>query len=260
MPNWIKNKIIVGKKEYIDILVNKYCIYDEKFDKYDLDFNKVIKMPNDLNIEFSSVSEKGLCLYLTMINPKVNYFGKTEDKYSTDEYDTLIHKLNNHFIVNDKNIIYTSNQVEEILNEDPNYKNKLLKLGKQQIENLLKYNALNWYEWSINNWGCKWNATNFEIIDKCKGILFETPWDPPIPIILEISRQNPDIKIAFLYSDEEIGYNVGYVLCSKGKIDFKGNFKDGTKDAYLLAFDLWGCKDDYIYDKDKNTYVFNKYC
>ena len=46
-----------------------------------------------------------------------------------------------------------------------------------------KYGASNWYDWSIHNWGCKWNAcggTDIEEVGDDKVRLsFETPWGTP---------------------------------------------------------------------------------
>lgn len=62
--------------------------------------------------------------------------------------------------------------------------------------------------------------------------------------------------MAFLYSDEEIGSRVGYALLTNGHVDFEGNFPDQSKDAYKLAFDLWGCADEYLWDEKKGKYVY----
>ena len=41
-----------------------------------------------------------------------------------------------------------------------------------------------------------------------------------------------------------------------GHIAFEGNFPDQSKDAYKLAFDLWGCADEYLWDEKKGKYVY----
>lgn len=46
-----------------------------------------------------------------------------------------------------------------------------------------KYGASNWYDWSIKNWGCKWNASFVDIEevgdDDEVRLTFETPWTTP---------------------------------------------------------------------------------
>ena len=75
---------------------------------------------------------------------------------------------------------------------------------------------------------------------------------------LNVYKQNPDIKFGFLYSDEAIGSHVGYLLLKAGHIDFEGTFEDYTVDAYKLAFDLWGCEEDYEYSEKLETYVYKE--
>ena len=45
-----------------------------------------------------------------------------------------------------------------------------------------KYGSLNWYDWSIANWGTKWNSYDVEVIQNDESILdvcFLTAWDAP---------------------------------------------------------------------------------
>lgn len=255
MPNWVKNKIILGNSEFGQRLIDKYTILNSDTKEIEFDFNKAIEMPKELEIEFSSKSDSALSLYLTRINPFITYYGLDSDKLVEVEYNNLINKFKS------KSIMATSftlslDKINELVlkyNEED-----LLSLGKRQVDNVVKYNAINWYDWSINNWGTKWNASNFKIYDNNKILMFETAWDPACEIIIEISKQNPDIKFAFLYSDEAIGTHVGYLLLKAGHIDFKGTFEDYSIDAYKLAFDLWDCEEDYEYSKELGTYVYKE--
>ena len=250
MPNYIKNKIIVGKTEYGRRIVDKYTTIEDGEIKFD--FNKVIEMPKELQIEFSSTSDKALCLYLTKINPLISYYGTKEDKLEETQYNHLINKLESKPIMSRK-FRLTLEQINNLLTN--HNEEDLLSLGKRQVDNVIEYNALNWYDWSIKNWGTKWNASSFITFNNTQSLTFETAWDPAIGIIIELSKQNPDIKIAFLYSDESIGCNVGWLLIHNGVIDKQGSFEDYSVDAYKLAFDLWGCEEDYEYNNELGTYV-----
>ncbi len=255
MPNWIKNKILVGNTNYGKRLIDKYTTYNEEKDLVEFDFNKVIKMPESLQIEFSSKSDYALSLYLAYINPSVTYYGDNDKKINEEEYKNIVSKLKFKTIVSDIDNL----SEERINNLKEKYNEKeMLRLGKRQVENVLKYDALNWYEWSVKNWGTKWNAQAFEASPDNRTITFETAWDPALEVMVEISKQNPDVKFAFLYSDEAIGSHVGYMLVKNGNIDFKGTFKDYSVDAYKLAFDLWGCEDDYEYSDKLNTFIYKK--
>ena len=75
---------------------------------------------------------------------------------------------------------------------------------------------------------------------------------------MELSKQNPKMRIALLYSDEGIGNHVGYMLLTGGHVDYEGTFPDQSRDAYKLAFELWGCENEYRYDNKKGRYVYNE--
>ncbi len=261
MPNFVKNKILVGRSEYGRRLIDKYCTYDNESGRLDFDFNKVIKMPEDLQIEFSSRSDQALCLYLTKINPEVDYYGEKKDKITKTAYGKLMKELSKKTLMN-HDFTLSAEDIKKLLSKynEKDSEKKLLDLGEKQIRNLENYDAINWYEWAINNWGTKWNASDFETSDDDKSLTFDTAWDPSVEIMLEISRQNPDIRFGYLYSDEAIGSHVGYMLVQAGRIDFKGTFEDYSYDAYRLAFDLWDCSDDYEYDEKMNTFVPKEEC
>lgn len=57
------------------------------------------------------------------------------------------------------------------------------KTDEEIAELVKKYGVEDWYYWSINNWGCKWEAREIEIMEsdpKEIYLRFDTPWSPPI--------------------------------------------------------------------------------
>ena len=85
--------------------------------------------------------------------------------------------------------------------------------GNLSSEDMRKYPGdLNWYDWSCNHWGTKWNACD-EISIMNEGtyayVEFETAWDAPIPIYEAMKEQFPDLNILAEFADEDIGYNAG---------------------------------------------------
>lgn len=75
-------------------------------------------------------------------------------------------------------------------------------------------NWFNWYDWNCNYWGCKWNATTISVEqneDSIK-IFFETPWDPPIPVIEKLIEDNPQLEIEYeshTHYDAELEQSIG---------------------------------------------------
>jgi hypothetical protein len=251
MPNWVRNKLYFGDGKAHEV-VEKNFTEDPATHERGLDFDTVDKMPEDLNIEYGSTSEDGLRLYLTKVSPNCKWAGTKEDKMTKKAFADLLEKV--------KARTFGSNGFE-MTEEDAaklqaKYKDRLqtvMDLGKKQVDNLAKYGAMNWYEWRCREWGCKWNASETSV--EGDTIEFSTPWSPAIEAVVKLSKQHPDLRMAYLWADEEIGQRTGFMLLHGGTIDRAGKFKDGGKDAFKLAMDLWGCQGDYVFDEKKDTYV-----
>lgn len=128
--------------------------------------------------------------------------------------------------------------------------------GVLGIKEEKKYGKENcWYEWSCKNWGTKWNA--FSSSSHGNIIEFQTAWRGVADLIRKLSIIFPEIEFEYMYADEDIGYNAG-------KFKFKDNepynyfIKDGSKEAYELAFELWGCADDFVWDEKAQQYKYKE--
>lgn len=80
-----------------------------------------------------------------------------------------------------------------------------------------------WYSWSVNNWGCKWNcdANDWVVseIDKktmSVSFWFDSPWGPPLA--LYEFMENEDLKVQGDYHEEGMG--------------FVGRYSDGFDDYH----------------------------
>lgn len=79
------------------------------------------------------------------------------------------------------------------------------------------YGADNWKDWSIRNWGTKWNAYEDQILEQ--GVrskypkdgnvdayviyTFSTAWEPPVPVIIKLRNECPDFQISAFYDKPE---------------------------------------------------------
>ncbi|SDA30295.1 hypothetical protein SAMN02910447_03163 [Ruminococcus sp. YE71] len=82
-------------------------------------------------------------------------------------------------------------------------------LGEKERE---LYGNNNWYDWSVANWGTKWNSygyENFETAENADTISFLTAWSAPHPVIEKLSQMFPTITIEHEWADEDIGMNCG---------------------------------------------------
>ena len=93
--------------------------------------------------------------------------------------------------------------------------------GDISIEVQEQYGDNNWYDWSIANWGTKWNSLDSHIEGYADdGILtyvFDTAWTTPAPVAQAISSKY-SVAVDLLYMGEEYGYNCGIL-----EFDTQGN-------------------------------------
>ena len=81
------------------------------------------------------------------------------------------------------------------------------------------------YEWSVNNWGTKWNA--YDVVRKDNTITFETAWSPPLPIISKIHADNPNVMLRFEYKEPGVEFGGCQTFNS---LKYKEYRDPGTKD------------------------------
>jgi hypothetical protein len=98
--------------------------------------------------------------------------------------------------------------------------------GNLGIKEREVHGSNNWYDWSIENWGCKWNAGNTQLysdkirVSKEVAVLefsFDTAWALPEPIYKKLAEMYPDLSITVSF-DEESGAFAGELEMTKGKI------------------------------------------
>ena len=82
-----------------------------------------------------------------------------------------------------------------------------------------KYGHSDWYEWSLDNWGTKWDLSEVWIHNHTRSVVygFNTALAPPIKGILAISRQYPKLRFALKYWECGMGYQ-GRMEMQNGEI------------------------------------------
>ena len=114
---------------------------------------------------------------------------------------------------------------------------------------------LTWYEWRLEYWGTKWNASEYHLDPENGEVWFETAWSHPYPVIIALSQQFPDCVFSVSYADEDIGSNTGEYRVQNGELLCGGELVDGSREAYEMAFSHWGCAEDYILRNDGYHYI-----
>lgn len=100
-----------------------------------------------------------------------------------------------------------------------------------------EYGALSWYDWSLANWGTKWDVGNnsklLQESDEMLHLTFDTAWSPPVEFLEKLSRRFPTMVFDLGYAEGGIGFyghcqfRSGYQI---GGMHVEGFWKDREED------------------------------
>ena len=75
---------------------------------------------------------------------------------------------------------------------------------------LSEYGYTGWYDWSLANWGCKWNAYDVDVIEENHIYDFCTAWSPPIEWFNNLAEVLRDkgiyVNIQINFAEPGIGF------------------------------------------------------
>ena len=240
MPNHVMNRITLDcsderAKEIMEAVQYDPNPEDEENTGFGtLDFNKLIPMPPALMIEAGSSTEQGIEIYLTAVNPNAPDYDLP--KMPEDKFKKLVSELN----AERRFTLYKPYLSDEEIQKYTQYSSfgKLADTGKQAIDNLLNYGATTWYDWSIKNWGTKWNSYDAWKGDD-HGFQFSTAWSAPHPVLDALAKKYPDVRITHEWADEDIGQNCGRCEFENGECVY--DYEPEThKEALEFATGVWG--------------------
>lgn len=118
------------------------------------------------------------------------------------------------------------------------------------MEDRRKYPGdLNWYDWSCNHWGTKWNASAGEVNEMDHSLIFSTAWAYAEPVVSELARKTGAVIEAVALNED---FNVGVQWQSlwtdeDGEpVSMSGVYNYGTDEFWEAAEELWGYnRDEY---------------
>lgn len=242
MPNYVTNIIkYEGDEDAIRRMLES--IKDDRYGIGTIDFNKIILMPESLNIEAGSRTDKGLKAYMDFV-----------------EVYTLAGNVNM-----DKLGDVPAESEEVFLSVRTDIRPDEWELGRTAFQNTMRFDSPTWYEWCIRNWGTKWNAYGYEDgrdYSDSPELRFDTAWSAPHPILVRLAELYPSVRFTHEWADEDIGRNLGrreyvngflydeYVPESRREaIEFACAVKDAAPEDYGLY--LNAAEIDYIYLGDE---------
>jgi hypothetical protein len=183
MPNWVECELIVSGepdrlKEFINFVKSDETVFD---------FNKIVPMPESLHLE-AGAAEMGY---------EVKYGDYTQ--YLDAPW------------VKEAGVTTKEGLIKLIEDKHPEY----IEMAEQYKFNLDTYGSRHWYDWSIENWGTKWNASDTERDDDCDSVIeytFNTAWAPPEPVILSASKQFLNLNFELNYFEGGMGFKGTYIV------------------------------------------------
>lgn len=102
-----------------------------------------------------------------------------------------------------------------------------------------KYGKENcWLEWSIKNWGTKWNAYQSDLEDEDNIIRFMTAWNGVPELMKKLGFIFPEVEFEYAWASEDFGYAVGLIKYKDTDILEENIPTGGTKEAYELACEI----------------------
>ncbi len=154
MPNYVKNILSFdGDQDQVSRLFSTI-----QGENGPVDFDKLIPMPSELEIESGSRTAAGFKKYMAFL-AVTSLHTEMEPAY---------------------------------LAAHPEIDREEWDLGKQAFHNVREFGCPTWYEWRIQNWGAKWNASGAEVLDG--RLSFLTAWNAPKQILEKLSQMFPSIS------------------------------------------------------------------
>jgi len=225
MPNHITNILRIEASEELTAQIkSEIKSVDEEGETRHIDFNKILPMPESLNITSGSTTENGIAI--------LRYREGDDRKIR----EIMGYAWGQKFSTPDEMIEYMLEKGSANLVE-----------AQKALDNERLYGVRDWYGWSTANWGTKWNAYSTNDTD-ADEVSFETAWSNPFPVIVALSVKYPEAVFHMRYADEDFGHNVGEYSLQNGEVIDENIPEGGSSEALAMAADITGYYD-YITDQ-----------
>lgn len=191
MPNWVTNELKVRVKDETQRQIVKSWINEDG----EFDFNKIIPMPETLEMTSGSIEDEAITYYVTERLTKAPSRTKLKKYISnlfSKNWPLTVYKRLKKKISEMTDDVYAKNgegKPDTTLDD-------LYKMGEAYVTNIKKYGCSTWYDWCRRFWGTKWNAcdTSIEEDEESITIHFNTAWNSPDPVLAEIINKWPELE------------------------------------------------------------------
>ena len=200
MPNWTYNILHIDAEPDVKAKIKEAIASDESI----LDFNKIIPMPESLNVTSGSSND-----------PDIYYYLSERLRIPLEQ----VSKMSEAKLINN---MFNDDWLKEICRRlESGEVEGHYDIGQLLVSNYRKYGATTWYDWCRENWGTKWNASDVRLEEGPMTLhyYFDTAWSSPRPVIQKLSEMFPDAYVEHFYSYEDeddcyhvIEYRAGVVM------------------------------------------------
>jgi len=232
MPNYVTNKI--SMKANAQQLHEILTAIQRDGDVYgSFDFNKLIPMPESLNMTEGSITKEAVSAYASSLIREDPFMQKSGTK---EDIQAALSISKSRF--GGVTLHMSAKEIKELAEHHEMTEEVFCNLGKQYIDNQRAYGAATWYTWATENWGTKWNLQEGSLLNDQNELQFDTAWSAPVPILTALSARFPRVEFAHAWADEDLGYNVGRSTYLNGEIINSFIPEPGSAQAYELAAEI----------------------
>lgn len=183
-----------------------------------IDFERIIPMPKELDIESSPDGAMGLAAIT----------GKCERFLALPWVTKLGIRRAEEF-------------AEYLHRENPS----AIELGQKYLSNQQRFGYATWYDWRQVHWGTKWNAYavgKLELLGDRAIIRFNTAWSPAIPVITRLSNVFSAMTFTLRYFDEG-WYFAGQARIEAGEVeDARCRPEADDPNTHFIYWEVYGKK------------------
>ena len=227
MPNWAYSEMDIwtdGSDEANEELrefVDETIVPDDRKDSEGnpvngmrMTFQGVVPRPKSLDITSGSSTDRAIS-YLKALDGDISDIRKDikDCKWMWTDDNTFGEKI---FNKSDKVAVKVKKYMDWL--EQEIEVNELTE-AKLALENIDKHGSKDWYDWSIRNWGTKWDAclTHDDVDEDRAMFSFETAWSPPEPWIHAVTKKYPKLRIKVKVTEESDMY-MGVITAFNGEM------------------------------------------
>lgn len=272
MPNWVQNRLtIYGQETKIE-----KCLLFCKSEDSDFDFNKIVPMPETLDITVSRDSVQAAAYVYSLLSEKKQKEISGVLKTTTTMEAGCFPRVEKTWFeaINDclKDIDVWNQKINSWKPGASDIEcgaETFEEYGRIVLNNILNYGHTGWYTWRCDHWGTKWTADNV-VVDRSgqtghgqepqATVYCQTAWDCPALIVYALSEKYPELTFMLAYADEDIGSNCGFFSLKRGvalhgdvRYDYS-DWKDNPelkREAITFACDVWGYDpEEYLEDEN----------